>query len=176
MDRTIGPPSQNLTRHERRRARLEDLEMIARTSDALGLLESKWNVDVIFLLASGMHRHARLVDNIPGLSKKVLTATLRKLERNGVVKRRVYAEIPVRVEYTLTPFGWGVTELLMTLHDWALDHEDELAALTRADRAAGAATSASTSPRSAPSSSPTRPGRATSSPRRAWTASSPTTA
>jgi DNA-binding HxlR family transcriptional regulator len=112
----------------RRRARLEDFEMIGRTRDALSLLESKWAVDVIFLMARGMRRHAWLVDNVPGLSKKVLTATLRRLERDGLVSRHVYPEIPVRVEYTLTPLGWQLTELLMTLYEWAVAHEAELAA------------------------------------------------
>lgn len=117
----------SLPRLERRRARLEDFEMIERTRQALALIEPKWSVDIIFLLASGMRRHARLVDNIPGLSKKVLTSTLRKLERSGIVSRQVYAEIPVRVEYTLTPFGWQLTEPLMALYEWAVVHEDELA-------------------------------------------------
>jgi DNA-binding HxlR family transcriptional regulator len=120
-----------LPRPERRRARIEDFEMIERTRKALGLLESKWAVDVVFLMASGMRRHARLVDNIPGLSKKVLTATLRRLEHDGVVKRHVYAEIPVRVEYTLTPLGWRLTELLMALYEWALAHEGEIGASRR---------------------------------------------
>lgn len=122
------PQLVGLPRPERRRARLEDFEMIERTHEALSLLESKWTVDVVFLLASGMHRHARLVDNVPGLSKKVLTATLRRLEQTGIVSRHVYAEIPVRVEYTLTPLGWRLTELLMTLYEWAVAHEGELAA------------------------------------------------
>jgi DNA-binding HxlR family transcriptional regulator len=75
-----------------------------------------------------MRRHARLVDNIPGISKKVLTSTLRKLERSGIVSRHVYAEIPVRVEYTLTPLGWQLTEPLMALYEWADAHEEALAA------------------------------------------------
>jgi DNA-binding HxlR family transcriptional regulator len=104
-------------RPERRRARYEDFEMIERTRRALDLLGSKWAVDIVFLMASGIRRHARLVDNVPGLSKKVLTATLRKLERDGIVVRHVYAEIPVRVEYTLTPLGWQLTELLMALYE-----------------------------------------------------------
>jgi DNA-binding HxlR family transcriptional regulator len=118
----------SLPRVERRRARLEDFEMIERTREALALLEPKWSVDIIFLLASGMRRHARLVDNIPGLSKKVLTSTLRKLERSGIVSRHVYADIPVRVEYTLTPLGWQLTEPLMGLYEWSVAHESELAA------------------------------------------------
>jgi DNA-binding HxlR family transcriptional regulator len=117
-----------LPRPERRRARIEDFEMIDRTRDALALLHSKWAVNVVFLMASGMRRHARLVDNIPGLSKKVLTATLRKLENDGIVIRHVYAEIPVRVEYTLTPLGWRLTELLMALYEWALAYEGEMTA------------------------------------------------
>jgi DNA-binding HxlR family transcriptional regulator len=117
----------HLPRTERRRARLEDFEMIERTRSALSLLDSKWSVAVIILLASGMRRHARLVDNIPGLSKKVLTSTLRKLEQHGVVARHVYPEIPVRVEYTLTPLGWQLTEPLMALYEWAVAHEEQLA-------------------------------------------------
>jgi DNA-binding HxlR family transcriptional regulator len=121
----------SLPRIERRRARPEDFEMIERTREALALLDAKWSVDIVFLLASGMRRHARLVDNIPGLSKKVLTATLRKLEQRGIVTRHVYAEIPVRVEYTLTPLGWQLTEPLMALYEWAVEHESELAAFKK---------------------------------------------
>jgi DNA-binding HxlR family transcriptional regulator len=120
------PQVVTLPRKERERARPEDFEMIERTRAALALLDSKWSVDIIILLASGMHRHARLVDNIPGLSKKVLTATLRKLEERGIVSRQVYPEIPVRVEYSLTPLGWQLTEPLMALYEWAVAHEGEL--------------------------------------------------
>lgn len=132
IDTAVGDarhsPAQRLRRPDRQRARIEDFEMIARTRNTLELLQSKWSVDIVFLLASGMRRHARLVDNVPGLSKKVLTSTLRRLEQSGLVARHVYADIPVRVEYTLTPLGWQLTELLMALHDWAVDHEEELAA------------------------------------------------
>jgi DNA-binding HxlR family transcriptional regulator len=111
---------------DRVRARIEDLEMIARTHEALAILQPKWAPDLIFLIASGIRRHARLVDNRAGLSKKVLTATLRSLERHGIVQRNVYAEMPVRVEYSLTQLGWDLTETLMHLHDWVVDHREEL--------------------------------------------------
>jgi DNA-binding HxlR family transcriptional regulator len=111
---------------DRVRARIEDLEMIARTHEALAILQPKWAPDLIFLIASGIRRHARLVDNRAGLSKKVLTATLRSLERHGIVQRNVYAEMPVRVEYSLTQLGWDLTETLMHLHDWVVDHQEEL--------------------------------------------------
>jgi DNA-binding HxlR family transcriptional regulator len=135
---STAPHLSAVPRPERRRARLEDFEMIERTRAALGLIESKWAVNVVFLMASGMRRHARLVDNIPGLSKKVLTATLRKLEQNGIVARHVYPEIPVRVEYTLTPLGWRLTELLMALYEWAITHETEFAPRQNPDEVSAA--------------------------------------
>jgi DNA-binding HxlR family transcriptional regulator len=118
---------------DRVRARIEDLEMIARTHQALAILQPKWAVDLLFLIASGIRRHARLVDNRAGLSKKVLTATLRSLERHGIVQRCVYPDIPVRVEYSLTQLGWDLTEVLMNLHDWVVDHEEQLLVGNKAD-------------------------------------------
>ena len=124
---TVEQPPPRSRRPDRRHGRLEDFEMIERTRAALTLLDSKWSVPVIVLLASGVRRHARLMDNIPGISKKVLSATLRKLEHHGLVARDVYAEIPVRVEYRLTPLGWQLTEPLMAFDEWARQHQMELA-------------------------------------------------
>jgi DNA-binding HxlR family transcriptional regulator len=100
----------------------QDLEMIDRTRAARDLLSSKWKVDLLYLLARGVHRYSRLYDNLRGASKKMLTDSLRGLERDGFVERAVYAEVPVRVEYSLTPLGWSATELLIALADWADEH------------------------------------------------------
>lgn len=100
----------------------EDLEMIERTRAARDLLASKWKVDLLYLLARGVHRYSRLYDNLRGASKKMLTDSLRGLERDGFVERTVYAEVPVRVEYSLTALGWSATELLMALAEWADEH------------------------------------------------------
>jgi DNA-binding HxlR family transcriptional regulator len=100
----------------------EDLEMIDRTRGARDLLSSKWKVDLLYLLARGVRRYSRLYDNLRGASKKMLTDSLRSLERDGLVERHVYAEVPVRVEYSLTALGWSATELLMELADWADEH------------------------------------------------------
>jgi DNA-binding HxlR family transcriptional regulator len=100
----------------------QDLEMIERTRAARDLLSSKWKVDLLYLLARGVHRYSRLYDNLRGASKKMLTDSLRGLERDGFVERTVYAEVPVRVEYSLTALGWSATELLMALSDWADEH------------------------------------------------------
>src|SRR5215210_3301048 len=116
--------------------RESDAEMAALTHETLGLLLSKWKVDLFYLLASGVRRHSRLHAALPGVSKKVLTETLRSLERDGLVDRRVFAEVPPRVEYSLTRLGWTLTEPLMTMYEWAEAHIDEVR-LARA-RAAGA--------------------------------------
>ena len=100
----------------------EDLEMIERTRAARDLLASKWKVDLLYLLARGARRYSRLYDNLRGASKKMLTDSLRGLERDGFVDRNVYAEVPVRVEYSLTALGWSATELLLVLADWADEH------------------------------------------------------
>jgi DNA-binding HxlR family transcriptional regulator len=100
----------------------EDIEMIERTRAARDLLASKWKVDLLYLLARGAQRYSRLYDNLRGASKKMLTDSLRGLERDGFVQRSVYAEVPVRVEYSLTTLGWAATELLMTLAEWADEH------------------------------------------------------
>jgi DNA-binding HxlR family transcriptional regulator len=105
--------------------------MIAGTHDSLSLLTSKWKIDVLYLLASGACRYSRLHQSLP-VSKKVLTETLRGLERDGLVRRRIFAEVPVRVEYSLTALGWSLTEVLMTLFEWASDHFDDVREARRA--------------------------------------------
>ena len=72
----------------------QDLEMIDRTRAARDLLSSKWKVDLLYLLARGVHRYSRLYDHLRGASKKMLTDSLRGLERDGFVERTVYAEVP----------------------------------------------------------------------------------
>jgi len=100
----------------------EDLEMIESTRRARDLLSSKWKIDLLYLLARGVRRYSRLYDNLRGASKKMLTDSLRSLERDGLVDRHIYAEVPARVEYSLTTLGWSATELLMALADWADEH------------------------------------------------------
>ena len=104
----------------------KDLQMIDRTRGTRDLLSSKWKVDLLYLLARGVHRYSRLYDNLRGASKKMLTDSLRGLERDGLVERHVYAEVPVRVEYSLTALGWSATELLTALADWADEHMPEV--------------------------------------------------
>ncbi|HVI17480.1 MAG TPA: helix-turn-helix domain-containing protein [Gaiellales bacterium] len=93
--------------------------MIESADFALGVLAGKWKVHLLCSMARGIHRHSRLLDCLPGGSKKVMTDTLRSMERDGLVDRRVYAEVPPRVEYRLTRLGWSTTDLLISLAEWA---------------------------------------------------------
>src|SRR6266511_1551882 len=70
-------------------------------------------------LVDGPKRHSRLRTQIGGISKKTLTQTLRELERSGLVERRVYPEVPPRVEYSLTPLGHSLRGPVTALTDWA---------------------------------------------------------
>jgi DNA-binding HxlR family transcriptional regulator len=112
--------------HSKRQPTAEDLEMIERSRAARDLLSSKWKVDLLYLLARGVRRYSRLYDHLRGASKKMLTDSLRSLERDGLVERQVYAEVPARVEYSLTPLGWSATELLIAFADWADGHMREV--------------------------------------------------
>jgi DNA-binding HxlR family transcriptional regulator len=99
-----------------------DFEMVRGTHDALALISSKWSVEVLYLLASGTRRYCEIYYDVGEISKKTLTQTLRLLTTNGLVSRRAYAEVPPRVDYALTPLGWSITELLMSLYEWSAEH------------------------------------------------------
>jgi DNA-binding HxlR family transcriptional regulator len=98
---------------------VSDYEMIEGTRAVLGLLSARWSVDVLYALASGTRRYSELFYEVGEISKKTLTQTLRGLQRHGLVVRRAYPDVPVRVEYSLTPLGWSLTGPLMSLYEWA---------------------------------------------------------
>ena len=95
-----------------------DHKVIGEIEHALDVLHGKWKVQLLFLMARGVHRHCKLLECLRGASKKMMTDTLRALERDGLVNRRIYAEVPLRVEYSLTPLGWAITEPLVALAEW----------------------------------------------------------
>lgn len=86
---------------------------------AIEIIATKWTVVTIFALSKGPLRHGELVELIGGVSRKVLTQTLRRLQDSGLVERRVYAEAPPRVEYSLTELGRSLEEPIAMLTDWA---------------------------------------------------------
>ena len=117
-----------------------DLDLIERADETLDVLQGKWKVHLLVYMAHGVHRHGRLLACLPGVSKKVMTDTLRTLEHDGLVARQIFAEVPVRVEYSLTPLGWTLTGPLIALSEWAEVHSGEVAdARSKAPMARGPA-------------------------------------
>lgn len=92
----------------------------------LDLVGDKWTPPVLYILRSGTRRYSDFQRHIPGVSKKMLTQTLRLLESDGIVERTVYAVVPPKVEYKLTPFGEKLIEPISVLANWAWQHQDEL--------------------------------------------------
>jgi DNA-binding HxlR family transcriptional regulator len=90
--------------------------------ESLALLASKWTVDVLLALGDGSRRYHELLSDLDGISEKVLTQTLRALERDGLIGRRVHAEVPPRVEYALTPLGATMAAPMKALAAWQLMH------------------------------------------------------
>jgi len=93
---------------------------------ALDLISDRWTMIVIKALGEGIHRYGALHREIGDISQKMLTQTLRSLERDGLVRRTVYPVVPPKVEYALTPLGETLTEPLAAVAAWAECHMDEI--------------------------------------------------
>ena len=93
----------------------------------LQLIADEWTPLVIYALEVGTMRFGQLLKRINGISKKMLTQTLRSMERNGLVQRVVYPVVPPAVEYSLTPLGQTLIEPVEALRIWAYAHLQEVA-------------------------------------------------
>ena len=88
--------------------------------DILALIGSKWSMLVICLLRAGPLRTGELRRSVDGISQKMLTQTLRELERHGIVQRIDHAEVPPRVEYKLTRIGQSLSLLIHEMENWVV--------------------------------------------------------
>ena len=134
-----------------RRPHRSDLDLIEHADSALEVLHGKWKVHLLCSMARGIHRHGTLLNCLLGVSKKVMTDTLRALERDGLVDRRIFAEVPVRVEYSLTPLGWALAGPLMALADWGKEYSGDVNEVRSRYRLADAASVGRTTTSSEPS-------------------------
>ncbi|MEU5939219.1 helix-turn-helix domain-containing protein [Micromonospora sp. NPDC047548] len=96
------------------------------TRELLSTLTDKWAALVIAALASGPQRHSELARRIAGVSQKMLTQTLRTLERDGLLTRTVTASVPARVDYELTPLGHDLFPVMVGIKTWAETHMDRV--------------------------------------------------
>jgi DNA-binding HxlR family transcriptional regulator len=100
----------------------------AHIRDILERIGDKWSMLVVSMLEHGPQRYGSLARDIPGISQRMLTVTLQRLERDGLVTRTSYPEIPPRVEYALSPLGESLQEPISALANWAYAHQDEFVA------------------------------------------------
>jgi DNA-binding HxlR family transcriptional regulator len=96
------------------------------TRELLSTLTDKWAALVIAALAGGPQRHGELARRIAGVSQKMLTQTLRTLERDGLLTRTVTASVPVRVDYGLTPLGKDLFPVMLAIKTWAEANMDRV--------------------------------------------------
>jgi DNA-binding HxlR family transcriptional regulator len=94
----------------------------------LDRIADKWSLLVIALLDRGTLRFTELRREIDGISQRMLTLTLRQLERDGLVRRTVHPVVPPRVDYELTPLGGTLLETIQFLVAWTTEHLDEITA------------------------------------------------
>lgn len=91
-------------------------------TSSLLLISGRWKLIIIWQLKDGTLRFGDLQKAIPHTSKKMLTQQLRELETDGLLKRKVYPEVPPRVEYTLTELASSLIPILKSLLNWGIDH------------------------------------------------------
>jgi DNA-binding HxlR family transcriptional regulator len=100
--------------------------------DLLDRLADKWSLLVVELLGTGSHRFSELHREIPEISQRMLTLTLRHLERDGLVQRTVHPVVPPRVDYELTPLGHSLLVAVQPLVSWTRANRAEIAAAREA--------------------------------------------
>ena len=105
----------------------------------LALIGSKWSMLLLCILSEGPVRSGELGRRAGGISQKMLTQTLRELERHGIVNRKDHGEVPPRVEYSLTPLGRSLAQLVRGIEEWV---ESNYSRMTRVAQSydAGAST------------------------------------
>ena len=100
-------------------------------SVAIDVVGGKWKLHLMWVLAEGPQRFGQIRQMLDGVSEKVLSENLRQLEASGVVHREIYAEVPPRVEYSLTPIGQQLNEALSPLEAWGDLYRDRLTPVSR---------------------------------------------
>ncbi|MGM9570362.1 MAG: winged helix-turn-helix transcriptional regulator [Phascolarctobacterium sp.] len=89
----------------------------------LMLISDRWKVLILRDLLSGTKRFGELKKSIGNISQKVLTSNLRSMEEDGLLTRKVYAEVPPRVEYTLTALGESLRPILLSMQQWGMEYQ-----------------------------------------------------
>jgi DNA-binding HxlR family transcriptional regulator len=107
-------------------AQVDPLSQDCPSRQVLSLVSDRWSVLVLIALGRGYERNGELLRAIEGISQKMLTRTLRKLEYNGLVERLDRGSLPRRVDYRLSTLGESLRPLTAAMCDWAVDHLDDV--------------------------------------------------
>lgn len=105
---------------------LTETEANCRAREVLDRVGDKWSVVVLHHLSTGTLRFTELLRAIPGISQRMLTVTLRGLERDGLVRRTVHPVVPPHVDYELTPLGATLRDIVSSLLAWAHQHLEDI--------------------------------------------------
>ena len=90
------------------------------------VLYGKWKIHLLYFISQGHKRPGELQRMIPGATRRVLNAQLNQLEEHELISKRIYAELPPKVEYSLTDLGESALPVIMTLGEWGDDHQEQL--------------------------------------------------
>jgi DNA-binding HxlR family transcriptional regulator len=120
------PTTTAAQRREQARAEYDAFIRSCPTNQLLDRISDKWVSLVVCALSPGSMRYSELARKIAGVSPKMLTQTLRSLERDGILARTVTPSVPVRVDYELTPLGASLSLLLAGVKDWAETHIEQV--------------------------------------------------
>lgn len=99
-----------------------DRRLTCEVETTLKVIGGRWKVLIIRELIAGVKRFGELQRALPGITQKMLTQQLREMEEDGIVHRQVYAQIPPKVEYSLTTLGESLKPILYAMHEWAVEH------------------------------------------------------
>lgn len=103
-----------------------DRSEVCRAREILDRVGDKWSLTVVYTIGDGVRRFTELRRGIDGISQRMLTVTLRGLERDGLVRRTVHPVVPPRVDYELTTLGHTLWSTVCTLVNWSLEHVEEI--------------------------------------------------
>lgn len=96
---------------------------LCKVDDALGILVGKWKpIILLILLQEGTKRFSDLKRRVPGITQKMLTKQLRELEEEDIITRNVYAQVPPKVEYSISEYGESLEPILVAMHEWGTAH------------------------------------------------------
>lgn len=101
----------------------QDISSCSSVKTTLGVIGGKWKPLIMFLLVEKTMRFSELQRNIVGITQKMLTQQLRELEADGLISRKVYPQIPPKVEYSITSHGKTLLPVLETMHLWGENHK-----------------------------------------------------